>query len=285
MRHRFAAPTSDRLDRLVRGGVGSSRAATTALVRGGAVTVDGVVQVRPEARVLQGAVLEVRSAPAASQVVGLPEIYRDSWILVVDKPAGMPTQPTREGGGPNLHGLLAAQERYVGLHHRLDQPASGLVLVSLDPAANAGLSRAFREHQVRRSYLAVVLGDPGGAGRWCTPVEGQVAATRWTRLATAGGMSLLSLELETGRGHQIRIHALDAGFPIVGDRRHGGAVGRAWPRLALHAAGLELAHPVSGAALKMDSSIPADLLALIVRTGWCASEIPPGSASDGETAS
>lgn len=269
MRHRFTAPGPDRLVRVVRSALGASRAAAEALVRGGAVLVDGQVRSRPEQLVTPGAVIEVRtaSAPVASPLV---ERYRDRWLVAVDKPAGLPTQAGREGGDAHVVGLLSAVDPYVALHHRLDQPASGLVLLAVDPAANAGLARAFQRHEVRRSYLAVVLGDPGESGRWTAPVEGQPAATRWTRLAQGEGMSVLALELETGRCHQIRVHAAGVGAPIVGDRRHGGAVGRAWPRLALHAASLALTHPVTGRTVAIRSPVPDDLLPLIVRAGWRA---------------
>lgn len=269
MRHRFTAPGPDRLARVVRGALGSSRAAAETLVRSGAVVVDGQVRTWPEQRVEAGAVIEVRtsSAPVAAPLV---ERYRDRWLVAVDKPAGLPTQAGREGGDTHVVGLLSAVERTVSLHHRLDQPASGLVLLAVDPAANAGLARAFRSHEVRRSYLAVVLGDPGASGRWSEPVDGQPAATRWTRVGRGEGMSTLALELETGRCHQIRVHAAGAGAPIVGDRRHGGAVGRAWPRLALHAAALDLRHPVPGRPLSIRSPVPDDLAPLIVRAGWRA---------------
>jgi len=200
----------------------------------------------------------------------LQEIYRDPWLLILDKPSGLPSQSPR-GGGANLYDLARRAEGsggYVALHHRLDTPASGLILMALHRAANRGLAEAFREHTVQRTYLAVVLGDPGAAGRWEAPIDGQPAATRWRRLGTGRGMSTLEVSLETGRTHQIRRHASEAQHPLLGDRRHGGAAGRVWRRLALHAWRLALTHPVTGEALSLEAPPPADLTRLLTRAGF-----------------
>jgi len=198
--------------------------------------------------------------------VSLPwrEVFRDRWLLVVDKPSGLPVQPDREGRD-NLYDLLAARERYVGLHHRLDTPASGLLVLALDRRANAGLARAFAERTAERGYLVAVVGDPGPSGRWSTPLDGRSAGTRFERLATSRRMSVLRCWLETGRTHQIRRHAAEAGHPVLGDRRHGGAAGRAWKRLALHATDLALTHPVTGSLIAFEAPPPDDLAPLLAR--------------------
>ena len=190
------------------------------------------------------------------------ELYKDNWLLVVDKPSGLPTQSPR-GGGDNLYARLRALHPYVGLHHRLDTPASGALLFSLDRGANPALAEAFREHRIHRRYRVVVLGDPGAGGQWTTPIEGRPAATNWRRLGERGGLSLLEVALETGRTHQIRIQAVEAGHPVIGDRQHGGAAARLWSRLALHAIRLDLKHPVTGKPLGVESPIPSDLSPLI----------------------
>lgn len=187
--------------------------------------------------------------------------FRDATLLIVSKPAGLPTQAPR-GGGPNLYDLLRAEHPGLGLHHRLDTPASGLVLFTLDARANAPIAAAFREHRIQREYLAAALGDPGEEGEWTWPIEGQPARTRWRRLRTLGGLSWLGCALHTGRTHQIRLHAEAAGHPLLGDRRHGGAAGRLWPRLALHAARLALRHPRGGGPLEVEDPLPDDLVSL-----------------------
>ena len=94
-------------------------------------------------------------------------------------------------------------------------------------------------------------------------MDDKPALTHWRRLGRGDGLALLECTLATGRTHQIRRHAAGAGVPIVGDRRHGSAAGRLWPRLALHAVGLSLSHPKSGEALEVDSPVPADLKELV----------------------
>lgn len=267
MRHRFTVDQEDRLDRLLARHTPLSRQRARNAVEQGGVRVDGARADSPWQRVGEGAVVEVRTVPAPDRAPALPERYRDRWLLVVDKPAGLPSQPSREGGRLHVHGVLSARERYVGLHHRLDTPASGLLLLTLDPSANAGLARAFQERSIRRLYLAVVLGDPGPDGRWDAPLDGEPASTRWTRIGQGGGASVLLVSLDTGRTHQIRRHAAEAGHPLLGDRRHGGAAGRAAPRLALHAVALGLAHPVTGEPLRVRSEIPEDLVQTLRAAG------------------
>lgn len=259
MRHRFTVAEEDRLDRLLAQHTPLSRQRARRAIEQGGVRVDGAAVDAPWRRVETGAVVEVRTVPAPDRAPDLPERYRDRWLLVVDKPAGLPSQPTREGGRLHVQGILSGRERYVGLHHRLDTPASGLLLLTLDPSANAGVAAAFQEHSIRRVYLAAVLGDPGEAGVWEAPLDGEPARTRWRRLGTREGTSVLLVSLETGRTHQIRRHAADAGFPLLGDRRHGGAAGRVADRLALHAAALSLTHPVQGSPLLVLSEVPDDL--------------------------
>lgn len=188
-------------------------------------------------------------------------LFQDSFILVIEKPSGLPSQPDK-GGGANVHDLLRDQHDYVGLHHRLDTPASGLMVLALDRRANKGLADGFRTHKIRREYKVVVLGDPGANGTWDAPLDGKTATTHWTRIARGGGMSHLEISLGTGRTHQVRRHAVDQGHPVLGDRRHGGAAGRLWPRLALHAWRLHLSHPVSGKPLVFESKLPEDLAPL-----------------------
>lgn len=217
-----------------------------------------------------------RTDSAPEPLIALPERYRDPWLLVVDKPSGLPSQPAQEGGRRHVYGILAGRERYVGLHHRLDTPASGLLVLTLDPAANAGLARDLRERRVRRLYLGLVLGDPGAEGCWNAPIDGQPAQTRWRRLGSQGGTSVLLLSLETGRTHQIRVHLSHLRWPIVGDPLYGGnlrlPVGasealksalREFRRQALHAETLAFAHPRSGEEVRATAPVPQDFIDLL----------------------
>lgn len=186
----------------------------------------------------------------------MDEVYRDHSLLVVDKPAGLPSQQDR-AGRRGAWEILGEREDYLGLHHRLDTAASGLLLFTVDKRANRGIARQLQDHSMIRHYTAVVLGDPGDQGRWEAPIDGKRACTHW-RALERGRTSLLELSLETGRTHQIRRHAAEAGHPLLGDRRYGGAAANLAPRLALHAHGLRLEHPHHRRELALESPAPEE---------------------------
>jgi 23S rRNA pseudouridine1911/1915/1917 synthase len=261
MAQRFRAAVDTRLDKAIADATPLSRNRARKLIESGGVLIDGKRAKHSSAVVAAGSEIEVRNVPQKKESP-LVERFRDQWLLVVEKPAGLPTQGTREGGRRHLFGMLQSRHRYVGLHHRLDTPASGLVLVTLDPAVNAAVHAAFERHEIRRTYAVAVIGDPGAEGSWSAPIDGETARTRFRRVATDGRQSLLEIELETGRMHQIRRHAAMAGVPVLGDLRYGGAAKKLWPRLALHARRLALAHPIGGAMQVVESPIPDDLAEL-----------------------
>ena len=184
-------------------------------------------------------------------------VFKDRWIWVVDKPFGLAAQRTARGEDGVLE-VLRKQDPRVALHHRLDRTASGLMVLGLNPRANKGLARGFREHTIEREYEAIVDGRMADRVQ-DSPVDGKASRTHFECLTQAEGMTRLRCRLETGRKHQIRVHASVLGHPILGDRRYGGDVGRAWPRLALHASRLAFEHPVTSEDLTFTSEVPADL--------------------------
>ena len=185
------------------------------------------------------------------------EIYRDHHLLVVDKPAGTPTQADKRGE-PGLYDALRADEPTLALHHRLDRPASGLVVFGRSGLANKSLADGFRTHSIQRTYMAVLVGDVK-TGIWDAPIDGKSARSDVTVVHSANGFTAVSLSLHTGRTHQLRRHAAMNGTPIAGDRRYGGSSARAWSRLALHAATLRLTHPESKLVQTFESPLPSDL--------------------------
>lgn len=189
--------------------------------------------------------------------------YEHQGILVVNKSAGLPSQPTRSKQ-ENLYDRLLSSWAYVGLHHRLDQDASGLVLLTTDRRCNKAIGQAFAGHKITRKYLAVVLGEPETAGQWSTPIAGKKARTHFKCISTNGETSTLLLTLETGRTHQIRRHASQAGYPLIGDRRYGGAAAMLCPRLALHAIQLRFTHPLSNQSIQCEAPIPHALQAEVL---------------------
>ena len=221
-------------------------------------------------------------------------LHLDEEIIAIDKPPGIPAQATETdvaaGLDASVRALLAARgERgqSLGLVHRLDLETSGVTIFGRTPAAVQSLTDQFREGTVKKTYIALVAGHPDwddrlvdlpiGADRahpglYGVSSQGRPARTRFRRVALFGpaGSPLATARLEarpeTGRTHQIRVHALSLGHPLLGDRRYGGpaaltssnGVRLDLPRVALHAAEIRFAHPTRG-DLTLSAPWPADL--------------------------
>jgi 23S rRNA-/tRNA-specific pseudouridylate synthase len=185
-------------------------------------------------------------------------LWRGMGAVVVDKPFGLPSQSGRDGERSVLDEVVAqipdAQSAFPV--HRLDQAASGALLVALDADAARAWSEHLQRGRLSREYVAVLMGSAGD-GLWDWPVDGRPARTHVQVVARRSGLTAVSLRIETGRTHQIRRHAAMAGCPIAGDRRYGVEAGRRWPRLALHAARLVLPDGTT-----VDAPLPADLTVL-----------------------
>ena len=160
----------------------------------------------------------------------------DEW-LAVNKPAGMPTQPPRDRSVRSLEELLRIEYREIYLVHRLDTPASGVVLFARTREAAAKFSELFASSAIRKIYVAIVDGTIDAEMKIDSPIEGREALT----IVRPLDGSRVEVEIKTGRTHQIRIHLASIGHPIAGDRRYGGPKAE---RLMLHAWKLE--HPSVG---------------------------------------
>ena len=269
--------------------LGLSRRLRRQLVEQGGILVNG----RPaylSSRVAAGdrvTVLEVLEEPPTVPAEDLPlrVVWEDAHALVVDKPAGMLVHPTgRERAGT----LLAAVHHHVGPHgharplHRLDRDTSGLVLFSRHKLAHDRLSQALLRRQIEREYWAFLVGaperaridvtlpisvEPGQRIRRIIDAEaGQSAVTHFLLLAVfpADGVSLVGVRLETGRTHQIRVHAAAMGKPVLGDRLYGESSALV-ARHALHARRLTFPHPLTGAPVTVRAGLPADLARLLAQ--------------------
>lgn len=217
----------------------------------------------------------------AARLPDLPVVFEDEHLIVVDKPSGLLTAPTPESDRNNVADVLARRSEpreSIYVVHRLDMETSGLLVLARTEAANRSLSESFRVHDVDRAYLAVaqgVLADE--IGRIESPIGGRPAVSHVSVVQRGTDATLLRVGLETGRTHQVRIHLQSVGHSICGDRRYGEPRGLAPPRLALHAARLGFAHPVSGAPLVFDSRWPADLASWWGRrASGEPSVVPPG---------
>ena len=221
-----------------------------------------------------------KTAPA----LDLPVIYEDDALLVVDKPAGIAVH----GGSGISYGVIEQmraarpQLKFLELVHRLDRETSGLLILAKKRSALTALHAALREGRVRKEYLALVKGSwrndkqrvslplkkfltRSGERRVSVDREGRESQTVFRRRKVFRDYTLLSAELLTGRTHQIRVHLTHLGFPIAGDDKYGdfelnrALAKQGLKRMFLHAGELELAHPLSGDALKLHSPLPEDL--------------------------
>jgi 23S rRNA pseudouridine1911/1915/1917 synthase len=220
-------------------------------------------------------------------------MYEDRDVLIVDKPAGLLTQPTPDRERDTLlerAGRYLAQKRgvaspFVGIVHRIDKQTSGVILLVCSPKALRPFQTLFRTHAIERSYVAVVEGivkpprgtidlplvsdrGDGRRGSARDVADGVSAMTHYEVTERFGTRaSLLTCRLETGRTHQIRIHLAEIDHPVVGDPIYG-RKGRVrfpipFPRQALHAQALGFIHPMSGQELRIEAPLPADLKDLI----------------------
>jgi 23S rRNA pseudouridine1911/1915/1917 synthase len=172
----------------------------------------------------------------------------------------------------------------VYLVHRLDVPTSGVMVLPKTADANRRLARQFAAHTIDREYVAVLAGRLDGDERVTAPIGGRHAATTFVVDARYGDRATrVRCRLETGRTHQIRIHAAHLGHAVLGDRVHGNPTAFDPPRLALHATRLGFVHPQTLARVQVTSPWPADLEAWTARLGPHAegprAELPdpPGS--------
>lgn len=280
-----------------------SRSRVEGLVKAGFVTVNGAVASKAGMKVSDADDIVVEIPPPVPAVpqpeeMPLSVVYEDDDMLVVDKPPGMVVHPAPgHFTGTLVNALLAhcpglsgiGGVARPGIVHRLDQDTSGLIVVAKTQAAMDGLAKAFASHaNVAKTYLAVVHGRPrlqsghieNMIGRH--PVDrkrmaivekgGKLAVTDWRVLpdqavkqSGSQAISLLECRIKTGRTHQIRVHMVSLGCPVIGDRAYGkGALDRRLDpvpeRQMLHAWRLRLWHPTKNVEMSFEAPPPPDML-------------------------
>lgn len=285
-----------RLDEAIEGGF--SRSKTKKLLDAGKVRLNGRTERFASTELEYDDVIEV---DVDEEVVGSAKARRrfemkdddvlwgDEFVMVVDKPEGIPSQATRD---PNRDHVAAAVRRYlrsqgveqpyVAVHNRLDVGTSGAMVLAVDRRANRGLSEAFDQRRVEKVYRALASPADGEVSRqpgeqWTVEnhlderreggvtrqVEvdagGDFARTRFEVKRRGGSVYDIVARPHTGRRHQIRAHLAGEGLPIAGDERYGGVrrlAGQDVGRLMLHAQRLVLAHPVSEGTIEATSAVP-----------------------------
>ena len=283
-----------------------SRSQVVALIAGGHVLLNGEIPRKSE-KVGPGDVIDVEvPKPVESTLepenIPLVIVYQDEDIAVVDKPAGLVVHPAPgHARGTLVNALLHHVQDLSGVGgvlrpgivHRLDKDTSGLLLIAKHDKAHRALSTALKKREIRRAYIATVWGhlrqdtltvdapigrSPNDRKRMAIVPTGRNAVTHFQRLERWPAADLVRATLETGRTHQIRVHLLSIGHPVVGDALyapHGerGISGPAqsWARALakrvhrqfLHAAELEFDHPGSGNRMSFVSPLPPDLMHVV----------------------
>jgi 23S rRNA pseudouridine1911/1915/1917 synthase len=285
----------ERIDSALTRVLGLSRTAIVKLLEDGDIRSNGNAMQKSE-RVLAGQVIEVLMPAPMNQdpipltpLVGLTVVYNDDDIVVIDKPVGCAAHPSPGWMGPTVVGALLAAGYTIstsgpaeraGVVHRLDAGTSGLMIIAKTDAAYLKLKEMFRSHEVEKTYHALVQGhmDPSTGTidapidrhpkedhRFAVVATGKESITHYEVIEYYRSVSLVKVELETGRTHQIRVHFSALSHPLVGDTTYGAdpvlgkkmQMSRPW----LHALELRFNHPVNGAPLTLRAPYPADLQA------------------------
>ena len=281
-----------RVDAALASLLGFSRSFAAEVILGGGVSLDGQVLGKSD-RLHADGWLEVSWTPKTGpQVVpiDLPElgiVYDDDDFVVIDKPAGVAAHPSLGWEGPTVLGALAGAGYRIatsgpperqGIVHRLDVGTSGLMAVAKSEIAYSALKWAFKRREVSKIYHTVVQGHtdplagtidgpigrhPGSEWKFAVTRDGKHSITHYRTLEAFPYASLLEVELETGRTHQIRVHMSAQRHPCVGDSMYGAdptlserlGLDRQW----LHAMRLGFAHPRTGAPVEFESTYAVDL--------------------------
>lgn len=230
------------------------------------------------------------------EAIPLDIIFEDEEIMIINKSVGMVVHPgSGNPDGTLVNALLAHEESLgflprAGIVHRLDKDTSGLMVIAKKESAYLNLIEQLKERSVKRTYMAIVVGVPISNKIINEPIgrhpkirtkqavvkNGKEAITRVRLSESFQGYSLLRVNLETGRTHQIRVHLSHAGYPIVGDSVYGARkqfapgsteglknIISSFTRQALHASELELIHPSSEKLVSFEADLPEDMSTLI----------------------
>jgi 23S rRNA pseudouridine1911/1915/1917 synthase len=235
----------------------------------------------------------IKQAPQVeSSLYPMDLIFEDDYLLVVNKPPGLLTSTVPTETRPTALAIISQYlyesdpEANLGLIHRLDRDASGLLVFSKTPAVFRSLKHQFYKHSVRREYLAITRGVPTPlAGRITSflveqadgtvrstlkPNSGQKAVSDYQTLARKDGLAAIRVTLQTGRKHQIRAHLFERAVPVLGDRLYGPPHNA--PRLMLAAMMLQFDHPGTQERMGFELQVPTQFPLL---AGKKLSEIPP----------
>ena len=277
-----------------------SRSRLKSWIESGEIRVDGEPR-RPRDKVDGGEAVEVNATlavevAAKAQPIPVDIVHQDKHVFIVNKPAGLVVHPGAGNPDQTLQNALLALDPKLaelpraGIVHRLDKETSGLLIIARTLPAHTVLVRMLEDRAIHREYEAVCKGVMTAGGTIDAPIDrhpvervkmavrqgGRESVTHYRVIKRYRANTHVRVQLETGRTHQIRVHLSHAGYPLVGDRVYGGRLMmpkgateelrvalREFPRQALHAARLQLAHPVTGKALECAAPLPEDMVQLL----------------------
>ena len=215
-------------------------------------------------------------------------LYEDPYLVLCVKPVGVLSEDSPSGACmPGLlreHYRALGQNDYIATVHRLDRLVGGVMLFSRRRDVTGKLTAAVAEHRVTKEYLAVLRGTPAQDEATLTDLLFRDAAHNksyvvkrmrkgvrqaslsYTVQGEADGLTLVRVQLHTGRTHQIRVHMAEKGWPLLGDELYGGPM-EEFPRQALHCAGVAFTHPITGEQLCLTAPLPEDMAALLEKKG------------------
>lgn len=276
-----------RLDAYLREKTAYSRSRIVALMEEGALLVDGVPETKAARKTEAGMKLtlfipEVKPVSIVPQNIPIDILYQDEDVVLVNKPCGMVVHPAAGNEDRTLVNALLYHvhdlsgiggEMRPGIVHRLDKDTSGLILIAKNDTAHTVLSEQFKQRTMEKHYRAVAYGlfsqdeglidaplgrHPVDRKKMAVVADGKPSKTEWHVLERLQGATYLDVHLLTGRTHQIRVHMLSVGHPLLGDKIYAPNLKCAVriPRLMLHAYSLAFTHPRTGERLMFCAPLP-----------------------------
>lgn len=277
-----------RLDKYLASNTDKSRALIEKMLDGGFILVNGEIK-KGSYKVKEGDTIEIDDTfkidtDIKPEKMDIDIVYEDDDLMIINKPSGMVVHP---GSGNYAHTLVNGLLAYTkalsdlngsarpGIVHRIDKDTSGLMVVAKNNIAHTKLSDMFSKHEIKRTYIALLWGnlpyekatidapikrDPKAFNKMGVFEGGKKAITHLKVLKRYNGYTLVSLNLETGRTHQIRVHSKYMSHPILGDSLYG-TINQNTPinRQALHAYSISFIHPITHSKIDLKCELPQDM--------------------------
>lgn len=273
-----------------------SRSRIANLITDGQLKSNGLIEMRPSARIEAGQKLELtvpgtKPAVIEAQDIPLDILYQDHDVVVVNKPCGMVVHPAAGNEDRTLVNALLFHvkdlsgiggEMRPGIVHRLDKDTSGLILIAKNDHAHAALSEQFKQRTMEKHYRAVAFGSfkeeqglidapigrhPVDRKKMSVTANGKPSQTEWRIMERLKSCTYLDVHLLTGRTHQIRVHMHSIGHPLLGDKIYAANMKMPVhvPRLMLHAYSLAFDHPATGKRITLTAPLPEKFTSVLDR--------------------